>query len=200
MKQATTRMLFSYWDGLRGERAAPERGEIEPGEIRHILADTFILELDPDRTATIRLAGTRFCALFGGELKGRRLESLWPEQAAREVRRSLDIVVDETAGVVAGLHGETAGGHGLDLELLLLPLRHRGKPHVRMLGALAPAAAPAWLGLEPLTGVTTTSLRVIWPSSRAAAAAAGGSGAGFSSYRVALEGGRRFVVHQGGRT
>ena len=42
MKHATTRMLFAYWDTLRGERAAPDRGEIEPGEIRHILADTFI--------------------------------------------------------------------------------------------------------------------------------------------------------------
>ena len=47
MKHPTSRMLFSYWDGLRGARAARERGEIEPGEIRHILADTFVLEIDP---------------------------------------------------------------------------------------------------------------------------------------------------------
>ena len=52
MKHSTSRMLFSYWDALRGERAAPERSEIEPGEIRHILADTFILEIGPDRRAT----------------------------------------------------------------------------------------------------------------------------------------------------
>src|SRR5215204_4458470 len=45
MKHATTRMIFGYWDALRGERSAPERGEIEPGEIRHVLADTFVLEV-----------------------------------------------------------------------------------------------------------------------------------------------------------
>lgn len=193
MKQATTRMLFSYWDGLRGERAAPERGEIEPGEIRHILADTFILELGADRSATVRLAGTRFCALFGGELKGRGFETLWAEKAAREVRRYVDIVVDETAGLVIGLDSKNPRGEGLDLEMILLPLRHRGKPHARILGALAPATLPIWLGLEPIQSLDTVSLRVIWPSGR-------NHGAHKIPGAAAFSAARRFVVHQGGRT
>ncbi|HEY0354137.1 MAG TPA: PAS domain-containing protein, partial [Enterovirga sp.] len=65
MKHATSRMLFSYWDSLRGERAAPERSDVEPGAIRHILADTFILGIDGEAGATFRLAGTRCSALFG---------------------------------------------------------------------------------------------------------------------------------------
>ncbi len=199
MKHPSTRMIFAYWDALRGERAAPERGEIEPGEIRHVLADTFILEIEPDRTAGFRLAGTRLCALFGRELKGDAFVDLWPAHAAPGIRRHLDTVIDETAGLVMGLGGTTATGETADLEMVLLPLRHRGKPHVRMLGAIAPATLPVWLGLEPLESVTTTSLRVIWPSRRTAAAAAGGGGDGFTSYRVALGGERRFVVHQGGR-
>ncbi|TXM87718.1 PAS domain-containing protein, partial [Methylobacterium sp. WL122] len=70
MKHPTSRMLYSYWDRLRGQRCAPERSEIEPGAIRHLLADSLILELDmPHRTATLRLAGTRVCALFGRELR-----------------------------------------------------------------------------------------------------------------------------------
>jgi hypothetical protein len=75
MKHATTRMIFAYWDALRGERSAPERGEIEPGEIRHVLADTFVLEVAPERIATIRLAGTRICAFFGRELRGESIGS-----------------------------------------------------------------------------------------------------------------------------
>lgn len=191
MKQATTRMLFSYWDTLRGERAAPERGEIEPGEIRHVLADTFILELEPDRRARIRLAGTRLCALFGGELKGRFFDGLWPERGSRDMRRSLDIVVEETAGLVAGLTGTTRSGQSLDLELLLLPLRHRGKPNARVLGAMAPAAVPTWLGVDPIEELTTTSLRVIWPSSHAPVPSV--------AAQVGLPARRRFVVHRGGR-
>lgn len=193
MKQATTRMLFSYWDSLRGERAAPERGEIEPGEIRHILADTFILELSGDRSATVRLAGTRFCALFGGELKGRGFETLWAERAAREVRRYVDIVVDETAGLVMGLDAKNPRGEALDLEMILLPLRHRGKPHARILGALAPATLPIWLGMEPIEALNTVSMRVIWPSGGRQSVARMPGGA-------AMVPARRFVVHQGGRT
>ena len=49
MKHPTSRQLHAYWDRLRGERAAPERSEIEPGEIRNLLADSFILETDPAR-------------------------------------------------------------------------------------------------------------------------------------------------------
>jgi hypothetical protein len=33
-----------------------------------------------------------------------------------------------------------------DLELLLLPLRHRGRRQTRMIGALAPFEPPFWLG------------------------------------------------------
>ncbi len=82
-------MIFAYWDQLRGERAAPERGEIEPGEIRHVLADTFILEIGADRRAEFRLAGTRLCALFGRELKARPFVDLWPGHAQPGIRRHL---------------------------------------------------------------------------------------------------------------
>ena len=77
MKNASTRLVFEYWDGLRGERAAPERGEIEPGALRHALADTFVLENEPIGPV-FRLAGTRLCALFGREQRGRAFAALWP--------------------------------------------------------------------------------------------------------------------------
>jgi hypothetical protein len=191
MKLTTTRLLFSYWDGLRGERAAPERGEIEPGEIRQVLPDTFILELARDRRAEIRLAGTRLCALFGGELRGRNFESLWSEAGAREVRRCIDIVVEDAAGVVAGVAGTTARGSRLDMELLLLPLRHGGRPHARILGAVAPATVPPWLGFDAVTDLETVSLRVIEPSRRPSPAA--------TAVEVLRTPSRRFVVYEGGR-
>lgn len=195
MKHATTRMLFAYWDALRGERAAPERGEIEPGEIRHILADTFILELDASRRPEFRLAGTRLCALMGRELKSSGLDALWGPSGAPEVHRFVDTVVDETAGVLAGLVGSTDEGHTADLEMLLLPLRHRGKTHARILGCLSCASLPSWIGLAPITKVSTVSVRVIWPSGRMAAGyapQAAGEGP--------IERRRRFVVHAGGLT
>jgi hypothetical protein len=193
MKHATTRMIFSYWDALRGERAAPERGEIEPGEIRHILADTFILEIGPDRKAMVRLAGTRLCAFFARELKGEPFGGLWDAESAPDIERAIETVIGETAGVVAGLSASTEEGASIDGEMILLPLRHRGKPNARVLGTLAPVTVPPWIGLYPVRRLSTSSLRVLWPSGKPAKLARGDHDGS------AIERRRRFVVHAGGR-
>jgi hypothetical protein len=161
MKHATSRMLFSHWDGLRGERAAPERGDVEPGAIRHVLADTFVLGIDPVAGAIFRLAGTRCSALFGKDLKGRPLNSLWPAAKRGEIDRHVATVTSETAGLVAGLRGTADNGWTIDLELLLLPLRHRGRTDERALGAISPATLPTWVGLIPVVSLETTSLRIV---------------------------------------
>src|SRR5882724_4487529 len=70
MKHSSTRELYNYWNLRRGSRAAPERSDIEPGAIRRVLADTFMLSFDPQGGHPFRIAGTRVCALFGRELKG----------------------------------------------------------------------------------------------------------------------------------
>ncbi len=38
--------LYSYWNARRGGRQAPFRSEIEPSDIRNLLADIFILDVD----------------------------------------------------------------------------------------------------------------------------------------------------------
>lgn len=167
MKNPSTRLVFDYWDTLRGERSAPERGEIEPGALRHALADTFVLENEPIGPV-FRLAGTRLCALFGSELRSRPFAALWPDvEAQGDMRRLVQTVMDETAGAVAGLAAETQSGASVHLELLLLPLRYRGRTHARVLGALSPALTPDWLGLDMLDSMRMISLRMIWPDAQA---------------------------------
>jgi hypothetical protein len=164
MKHPTSRQLHTYWDRLRGERSAPERGEIEPGEIRNLLADSFILETDPARrSSAVRLAGTRLCALFGRELRGSSFGDLWGERppAFSDPWQLVETVTGDTVGVVAGLTGFTARDETLDLELLLLPLRHRGKTQARILGALSPHFIPTWLGSRPILRLEAVSLRVL---------------------------------------
>ncbi len=164
MKTVSTTLIFQYWDQLRGSRAAPERGEIEPGAVRHALLDTFILE-NGGTGLSFRLAGTRLCALFGGELKDRNFASLWPDPASRvELLRMVDAVMDECAGAITGLAVETDRGETADLELLVLPLRHGGKTHARVLGALSPVNLPPWLGHDKIARTEVRSMRIIWPS------------------------------------
>jgi hypothetical protein len=166
VKHSSTRALYTYWNELRGDRAAPDRGEIEPGAIRGALGDSFILSLEPAGHA-FRLAGTRICALFGRELKGDAFDVLWDEADRTAARDFLDITGNEIAGIVAGVAGITAEGVSVDLELLLLPLRHRGNSRARQIGVLAPVSAPFWLGATPVTTLTLKSHRHIGPAREA---------------------------------
>jgi hypothetical protein len=165
MKHAASRTLFSYWNGLRGERTAPERSEIDPVAIRDVLADTFICEVDGDANHPFRLAGTRLCALFGREVKGLGLATLWgpsPSRGgAREAHALVETVLSEACGVVAGLRGTTRNLKALDIELLLLPLRHGGRTHSRILGCISAATSFPWAGLDPVVRLDLTTVRVI---------------------------------------
>jgi hypothetical protein len=163
VKHSSTRALYAYWNELRGPRAAPDRGEIEPGAIRGALGDSFILGLEPAGHC-FRLAGTRMCALFGRELKGDAFDALWSEADRPAARDFLDITANEIAGIVAGVGGVTGEGASVDLELLLLPLRHRGSSRARHIGVLAPLTVPFWLGATPVTGLSLKSHRHIGPA------------------------------------
>ena len=68
MRHDSSVALFQYWNRLRDGRPAPRRTEIEPADIKTLLADTFIMEKDVRGEAVFRLAGTRVCAIYGREL------------------------------------------------------------------------------------------------------------------------------------
>jgi len=157
MKQASSRELFGYWTARRGKRPAPERGEIEPGAIRRVLGDVFILEFDRRGGHPVRLAGTRVCALFGRELKNESFLDLWDDETRSLLAQLLGIVADEATGVVASAKGRTPEGWAQDLELVLLPLAHRGDTHARMIGALTPLASPARRGAAPCSRCMTAA-------------------------------------------
>jgi hypothetical protein len=194
VKHSSTRSLYAYWNERRGTRAAPERGEIEPGAIRTALGDSFILGREPGGIPGFRLAGTRVCSLFGRELKGEAFDALWSETDRPAIRDLTTIVGNEIAGIVAGVGGTTAEGYAVDLELLLLPLRHRGSSQGRQIGVLAPLGTPFWLGATPLVGLNLKSHRHIGPALEAIAT---------TPLAAAVESGRvrhGLLVYDGGRT
>jgi hypothetical protein len=164
MKTAPTRKMYAYWNERRGSRLAPERGDIEPGAIREILGDSFIVSFDSDADHPFRLAGTRVCALFGHELKGKPFVQFWDLASRNTLRTLAAAVADEGGAVVAGVGARTAQGSHADLELLLLPLYHRGNLRLRLLGVLTPLAVPYWLGAEQVVSLTLGAVRHIGPA------------------------------------
>ena len=161
MKLATSQQLFAYWDALRGARGAPERNDIEPGAIRGVLADTLILEFSHKADFPLRVVGSRTNALFGRELRGLPFLSLWRRDDVGEVRRVLEDAADGAQPFLLGAKGAPEGRAEIDLELLLLPLRHHGATHARVLGCCAPASNAAWFGLLPSSPLKLASMRAL---------------------------------------
>ena len=164
MKHSVNRDLHRYWDRLRDGRTAPERSEIDPAAIRHVLAYTFVLgvsgsPLSGRRDVSFRLCGTRLNALFGRDLKGGSFASIWSPEDAGSADALLDVALDDRAAVVAGGWAGPPDHEPIAVELLLLPLRHHGKTHARLLGSLAPAANPGWMGLRPVEPLRLASFR-----------------------------------------
>ena len=164
MKHSVNRDLHSYWDALRAGRTAPERSEIDPAAIRHVLAYTFVLGVSGGlrpgrRDVSFRLCGTRLNALFGRDLKGGGFSSIWSPQDAGSAEVLLDVALDDRTAVVGAAWGGPRGYEPVALELLLLPLRHHGRTHARLLGSLAPAVNPGWMGLRPAEPLQLASFR-----------------------------------------
>lgn len=194
MKHASSRELFAYWTARRGTRPAPERSEIEPGAIRRALGDVFVLAYDRPADHAFRVAGTRVCALFGRELRGEPFLDLWDTESRSAVAALMTSVGDETVGAVASVSAETAEGWAQGLELLLLPLRHRGGTQGRVIGALAPFTVPFWLGAAHLTELTLGTVRHLDPAFETPAAPRLVVGAEVTYGQHGV-----FVVHEGGR-
>ncbi len=184
VKLAVTLELYAYWNRLRGARSAPERNDIDPGAIREVLAETFILDFDARNGFPFRIAGSRTNALFLKELRGFPFLQLWREPDRRELKSILHCVADEAQPFLAGAKAGPPGLSAVDVEVILLPLRHHGLTHSRILGGFAMNASPQWLGLIGAGPVSLGSLRALDASDRPAAAGRADGPPGFSGRNV----------------
>src|SRR5579863_4849130 len=129
--------LHAYWNRLRGARSAPERNDVDPSAIRGILADTFVLDFDERRGFPFRIAGSRANAIFLKELRGLAFLEVWGSPDRKEINSILQCVADEAQPFLIGAEARPAGLGPVDIEAILLPLRHHGLTHSRVLGAFA---------------------------------------------------------------
>lgn len=162
MNQNGSITLFQYWNRLRDGRPAPKRSEVEPADIKGLLADTFILERDTRGEAVFRLAGTRLCAGYGRELKGFSFPSLWRDKDQRLVSRLIHGVFEQKSVVLITYEGFSRNGRSNRFELLALPL-DGGVENPRCLGVVSAVEKPFWLGADPITDALIDSIRVIDP-------------------------------------
>ncbi|WP_375450552.1 PAS domain-containing protein [uncultured Devosia sp.] len=163
MQKTSTKTLYEYWNGIRGSRSAPDRKDIDPTRIREALANTFILELDEDDKFSFRLAGSHLCTAYARELKGRSFSGLWHARDKDALDTLIRAVTEDHAVALVTFQGTTAINTKASFETILMPLRHNGSTHTRLLGAMTALDEPYWLGVQPIMEQRITGLRLIWP-------------------------------------
>jgi hypothetical protein len=138
MKHPSSREFFAYWDEKRGGARAPDRSEIEPGAVRELLGDIFVLSYDGAAGHPFRVAGTRVCALLGCDLKDRSFSAMFAPPGRREIEDIINVVAEEMLAAVAGITATAQDGSPAHLELLLLPFNARAHAPLSLTGLLAP--------------------------------------------------------------
>ena len=171
MTHTVSNELYAYWNALRAGGIAPERNDVEPGAIRGVLADTFVLEFDAGIGFPFRISGSRLNALFLRELRGLSFMKLWRDTDQSEIESVLQGVADKAQPCLLGAEAKPPGLGSLHIEVALLPLRHHGSTHSRILGSLAFDAGPDWLGLVEVGSATLVSVKALGPAAPTAAGA-----------------------------
>ena len=138
MKHPSSREFFAYWDAKRGDARAPDRSEIEPGAVRELLGDIFVLSYDNDAGYPLRVAGTRDGALLGRDLKDTSFSALFAPDSRREIEDIVSYVAEEMLAAIAGITATSEDGTTAHLELLLLPFNNRAHAPISLTGVLAP--------------------------------------------------------------
>ncbi|WP_417260753.1 PAS domain-containing protein [Celeribacter sp.] len=127
----------AYWEGLRGNRPIPSRGDIDPRGMQSALEYAFILERIAPGVARFRLAGMHLTDLMGMEVRGMPLTAMFTPEARAQISAALEAVC--ATPNVSTISLKSAGGMGrpaLEAQLLLCPLKSDLGDVSRVLGCL----------------------------------------------------------------
>ncbi len=147
LAERSCREVFDYWDRLRDDRNAPDRRELEPSDIAHLLGDVVLLELSGSR-AHFRLAGSRLTAALGRDIKHASLADLWQEPDRARIEELIDSAQSMPAGAALTFDMLTERERIVPFEAVLLPLLLDGVAIRRLIGAITPLEQPYWLGSD----------------------------------------------------
>ena len=142
MKHPASRAFFAYWNEKRGSARAPDRSEIEPGAVRELLGDIFVLSYDAAAGYPFRIAGTRVCATLGCDLRTLSFPALFDPDGRRDIAAVIAVVAEEMLAAVVGVSALAQDGARVHLELLLLPFNPRVHSPLSLTGSLAAFGPP----------------------------------------------------------
>jgi len=124
MSHQSSRLLFDYWDSLRGGRVAPERCDVDPVELKSILADVFFAERTPGDFVMFQFVGTRINAMHGFDLQHRSALGIWSGSTSVDFVKAVERMTVHGVPMVISSEGELTSKEVTEIETMILPLQY----------------------------------------------------------------------------
>jgi len=157
-----SRALFSFWETMRAEEAAPRRSALDLKQIRDLVPNLMLIESDPVTGGfRWRLAGTAVCNLYQRELTGSDPLLGWDSFETDVVKRFLTGVVHGLQPCLLRFRMFTDLNQLIGAELLGLPLQaNDGGIHI--FGGVFLFREIHSLGHSAISAIELSGARSIW--------------------------------------
>lgn len=155
------RMLLGLWMDLKGERAAPARGDLDLRQVPRQAPWLFILEPAGEaQRFTYRLAGTGLCGFLRKEVTGADILAGWGRFERGAIARALSTVTGRLQPAHFRLRYLTDSGQRIGADMLALPITARDGRSVHVLGGLFPHANPDIWHYDTLSPADLAAVRL----------------------------------------
>jgi hypothetical protein len=131
--------VYDYWTKKRGVRFAPARSDIEPEEIRALLAHVMLIDVigrSPRFRYRYRLVGTAFAVEYGQEITGKFVDEIDLSDRKEFIFADYDGVVRTRAPSFSRWEFTKSDGRHMLCRRVLLPLSSDGDAVNMLFGAL----------------------------------------------------------------
>lgn len=129
---------YEYWQGKRGERRMPRRGDIEPSEIVPLLPNLLIIEvLGGGKRQRYRLVGTAIVEAFGVEFTGKYLDQVFSGEHLRSHVENYRIIARAKCPLLLSRRYHSPIGGELICHRLIMPLSEDDRAVNQMLVAMS---------------------------------------------------------------
>ncbi len=158
-----TRALFSFWEKIRGEKAAPGRDDLDLRQISPIVPNLLILERDHlHQSYKWRLAGSEICQLYRQKLTSTNALAGWGGFERNTLKQLFDTVVTGLQPCLVRFRLSTDLGQVIGAELLGLPILAKNGTRFHVFGGIFPLRDISQLGYGSVTGLELSAARSIW--------------------------------------
>ncbi len=157
-----SRALFSFWEVMRAEAAAPRRSALDLRQIRELVPNLVLIEFLPATGGfRWRLAGTAVCNLYRHELTGTDALLGWDSFETDVVKRFFGSVVHRLQPCLLRFRMFTDLNQLIGAELIGLPLQaNDGSIHI--FGGVFPFRETQTLGHRAISAIELSGARSIW--------------------------------------